>query len=173
MRYFFLIKLLFFVPSWGHSQEKTCPFIIDENVFVDSVTSQRLIDTIKALPFKSYRRKGKIPRFIKKALACSEGDFRIASRGHAFNATDAPGLFGGLLPFRQLMYLGLTDDYMLLSYKHGGRGFNCPTILCKFNNKKIISIWCWLGFSKETKTKEDILQSLQYYPEIPKRRYAL
>lgn len=172
MKYFLLVLLLVFVSVAGFGQKKACSFVKDERVFVDSVTSLRLLDTIRALPFTSYRRKGKIPRFIKEALACSEGDFRMASRGHAFNATDVVGPFG-LLPSRQLMYLGLTDRYMLLCYQHGGIGLSCPIILVQFDNKKIVSLWSWLGFYKEIKTKEDILNSLRCYPEVPKYNYSL
>jgi hypothetical protein len=161
------------VSEWGYGQKRACPFVIDKAIFVDSVTSLRLLDTIRTLPFRTYHRKGKIPRFIIKALVCSEGSFRIASRGHAFNATDVMGPLGTLLPSRQLMYLGLTEHYMLLSYKHGGMGLNCPILLVKFSNKKITSLWSWLGFSEELKTKENILNYLTCYPEFPKHLYSL
>jgi hypothetical protein len=173
MRYYLLILPLFFVSIGSYSQEKACPFEINSSVFVDSVTSLRLLDTLKALPFKTYNRKGKMPRFIKRALQCTEGEFRIANPGHPYNVSDAIGPFGWLFPFRQLMYLGRADHYLLMAYKMGGRGTGTIAMLIKFDHQQILNMWCWLGVSEDTKSKEHILLSLQYYGEIPKRRFAL
>ncbi|MBO9198634.1 MULTISPECIES: hypothetical protein [Niastella] len=171
-KYFFMLPLLFWAAG-GYGQEKSCPFVITADIFIDSITSCQLLDTIKALPFKTYNRKGKMPRFIKKSLKCTEGDFRIANPGHPYNVSDAIGPFGFLLPFRQLMYLGLTKQYLLMAYKKGGIGTSTSTLLVKFEHKKILNMWCWLGISEEVKTAEEIILCLEWYNEIPKHRFAL
>ena len=157
MRYF-LMMLLFLTSCGGlYSQGKPCAYPFGSIIMVDSLTSLQQLDTIKSIPLKTYNRKGKIPRFIKKSLNCwEEGKFRIANPGHAFYISDAVGWWP--LPHRQLMYLGLSDHYLLISYIHGGWGVNCPTILFKFDNKHILAVWYWVGFNEEIKTKEDILQ---------------
>jgi hypothetical protein len=155
----------------GYGQDKGCSFSFESLILPDSITSLQLLDTIKTIQLKTYNRKGKIPRFIKKALNCWTDGFDIANPGRAFYATDAIGLWP--LPSRQLMYLGLNDHFMLIAYKHGGRGFNCPVIFIKFDNEKIVSVWYWMWFDEEIKTKENILQSLQRYPDFPNRHYFL
>jgi len=171
MRYF--LMLLLFVTSFRglYSKEKPCAFSFESLILPDSITSLRLLDTIKNIPLRAYNRKGKIPGFIKEALNCWTGKFDIANPGHAFYATDAVGWWP--LPHRQLMYLGLSDHYMLIAYKHGGIGFNCPVIFFKFDNKKILSVWYWMWFDVEMNSKENILRSLQRFPEWPNNHYYL
>ena len=54
-----------------------------------------------------------------------------------------------------------------------GQEKNCPVIFIKFDCEKIVSVWHWMWFDKEIKTKEDILRSLQRYPNFPNRHYFL
>ncbi|WP_143774059.1 hypothetical protein [Niastella vici] len=171
MRYFLMMVLLLASSCGLYSQGKRCTFAFESLILPDSITSLQLLDTIKNIPLKAYNRKGRIPRFIKEALNCWTGGFDIANPGHAFYISDAVGWWP--LPHRQLMYLGLSDHYMLMAYKHGGIGFNCPVIFIKFDNKKIVSVWYWMWFDKEMNTKENILQSLKRFPEWPNRHYFL
>lgn len=155
MKYFLLILILF-VAICGYGQEKPCGFDRNSIVMVDSLTSIRLLDTIRNSSLNAYNRKEKMPLFIQEAFDCWVKEWGIANPGRPYYATDAIGWRS--LPRRQLMYLGLTDHYMLISYKHGGLAFNCPMLLFKFENEKILSVWYWVGFNEEIKTKEDILK---------------
>jgi hypothetical protein len=68
---------------------------------------------------------------------------------------------------------GITDHYMLLSYKHGGYAFNTPVILFKFNDNKIVFMWCWLEAWAGLRSKEDILRYVSMYPNFTRHRYYL
>ncbi|HEX7903653.1 MAG TPA: hypothetical protein VF487_07225, partial [Chitinophagaceae bacterium] len=65
-------------------------------------------------------------------------------------------------PDRQLMYLGLNEQYMLIAYIGDNACWQyCPVMLFRFENKKIISVMYWGSSSEEVKTKEDVLNSLR------------
>jgi hypothetical protein len=171
MRRIFLFILFLFVMISGYSQKKECPFAFESLILPDSIYSLQLLDTIKSIPLKTCNRKDQIPPFIQEALDCWTGKFDIANPGRAFHSTDVVGWRS--LPHRQLMYLGLSDHYLLIAYKHGGRGFNTPVIFFKFDNEKIVSVWYWMLFDKGMTTKENILQSLQGYPDTENLHYFL
>src|SRR5689334_7736777 len=113
MRYFLLVLLLLFVCVRGFSQKQPCPFPLDSIVMVDSVTSLRLLDTIRGLQLTSYNKIDKMPACIRDAMNCiSEGEFRVARVGGAYYCCCSVGWRN--LPRRQLMYLGVNDRYMLI-----------------------------------------------------------
>jgi hypothetical protein len=57
----------------------------------------------------------------------------------------------------------LHKKYMLPVYKGGTIGVSSPIILFKFDKKKITSVWYWLGFLYEVKSKEELIDYLGYY----------
>jgi hypothetical protein len=170
MRYF-LFVLFMLASGCLYSQKKPCSFAFESLILPDSITTQQLLDTIRNIELTSYNRKSDIPAFINEALNCWTGKFDIANPGHAFQAGCSVGW--RRLPPRQLMYLGLSDHYMLIAYKHGGRGFNTPVIFFKFDNEKIVSVWYWMLSDKGMTTKEHILRSLERYPTVENLHFFL
>lgn len=169
MRYFLLIFFLFFVRSLGYGQEKACSFSYDSIIYVDSVTSLQLLDTIKGLQLTAYKNIDKMPACIQEAMDCLVGEkFRVARVGGPYYCCCSVGFRN--LPRRQLMYLGVNDRYVLITYKRGGSALFCPMMLCQYDKEKISAVWYWIGFDTEIKTKEDILKYFMYYPEMDKHR---
>jgi hypothetical protein len=127
------------------------------------MSSCQLLDTIHNIPFKAYNRHGKIPRFIKRTLNSWTGRFNIANPGWPVNIGCSRGLFSFITPNNELLYMGLHRKYMLLVYKGGTIGVSSPIILFKYDKKKIISVWYWLGFMYEVKSKEELIEHLGFY----------
>jgi hypothetical protein len=169
MRYFFLVLPLFFACTFGYSQKKECPFPFGSIVMADSLTSLRLLDTIKGLQLTPYKNIDKMPAVIQEALDCLLGEkFRVARVGGPYYCCCTIGFRN--LPRRQLLYLGVNDRYVLITYKRGGNALFCPMMLFQYDKEKISAVWYWVGFNTETKTKEDILEYFIHYPEVDKDR---
>lgn len=155
--------LLLFSASFVFGQKKNCSFSYRSINRPNSKSTQKLIKTIDTLNLKTCQQVEDIPDFIVKALECWAGyDWSIANAGCAFYESDVKG--PEPLPTRQLMYMGLNDQYLLIAYKRGGQPLNCSTLLFKFEDRKILDVWYWMGFNEALKSKADILQ---YYREHP------
>ena len=162
MRLIFFILLLL-VVSTGYCQKMQCSFSINSINMPDSLNSCQLLDSITNIPFKQYNRKGKIPRFIKRTLNCWADGFNIANPGRRADIGCSRDLWIFLRPDRALLYLGLHKNYMLIVYKSGTIAVNSPVILFKFDKKKIISVWYWLGFMVEVRSTRDLIEHLGFY----------
>ncbi|AEW01387.1 hypothetical protein Niako_5148 [Niastella koreensis GR20-10] len=167
MRYIYLILSLIFISSWSYSQRTRCTFPYTSIIIPDSIYSCQLLDTMRSIPFKDYNRRGKIPRFIKRALNCwTDCRFSIANRGRPANIGCSVSLFSFLIPDRELLYLGLSKNYLLLSYERGNYAVNSPVVLIRFEKRKIISVWFWQWFATNIKTREDLFQYLEFYTRV-------
>jgi hypothetical protein len=163
MRYFLLGMLLFFPSLQGICQKKTSFFPRNSIIMPDSLYSCQLLDTISNIPFKAYNRHGKIPKFIKRTLNRWAGRVNIANPGWPVNIGCSRGPLSFMRPNNQLLYMGLHKNYMLIVYKGGTIGTSSPTMLFKFDKKKITNVWYWLGFMNQVRSKEDIINHLGYY----------
>jgi len=159
MRIFFLMVLLVFVSATGFGQKKACPFDHKSIIRPNSVQTKELVKNIDSLSLQTYGQAAQIPGFIKEVLNCRswKNNWSIADPGQPFNATDAVDLS---LPNRQLLYLGLNKNYMLIAYKHGGMASNCPVLLFKFENEQVISVY-WSTFNEKMKEKRDVIKTLK------------
>lgn len=165
MRTFSLILFLFFSSTVLFGQKKKCSFAYKSITRPNSKNTQKLIETIDTLQLKTCYQAEEIPEFIINTLECWTGyDWSIANAGSPYYETNVAG--PEPLPTRQLMYMGLNDQYMLIAYKRGGLPLNYSTLLFRFEDKKILDVWYWTGPDEKIKSKEDILQ---YYREQPDR----
>lgn len=187
MRYFLLIVSMFFVWGLGYGQEKACPFPRKSISRPDSTKTQQLVKSIASLDLKAYYEVDKIPAFIKEAFLCWNNEWTIVNPeppkkpftidtarmrlrhpedsvlALAVNISVSGRSFN---PERQLMYLGLNDQYMLIAYIGNNICWQyCPVMLFRFQNKKIISVMYWRSISEEVRTKEDVLKYLKCYDE--------
>jgi hypothetical protein len=166
MKYFLLILPLIFVSAVGLGQGKACPFPLKSIARPNSIETQQLVKTIDSLSLQAYDSVAKIPAFIKEVLNCWswKNNWSIADRGQPFNATDNVDLS---LPMRQLLYLGLNKNYLLIAYNHGGFASNCPVLLFKFENEQVISVTYWGTFNEKIKGKKDIITTLRRTKQDP------
>jgi hypothetical protein len=190
MRYLLLVVFLTFASAWVFGQEKNCPFCRDSIIKPDRVQTKQLVKQIAAMQLTPYHEVDKIPAFIKEAFICWNNEWKIVNpepeTAHikidsvlsfgrrtrnpddsvlalaSATAISISGSKKAFKPDRQLMYLGLNEQYMLIAYIGDS---NCwqyyPVILFRFENKKIISVMYWRGSSEEVKTKEEVLKSLR------------
>lgn len=85
-----------------------------------------------------------MPVCIKEAMNCLfDGEFRVARVGGPYYCCCTMGFRN--LPRRQLMYLGVSDHYMLITYKRGGNALFCPMMLFQYDKEKISAVWYWMG----------------------------
>ncbi|WP_205514690.1 hypothetical protein [Longitalea arenae] len=159
--------LLLFSSTFVFGQKRNCSFAYRSIHRPNSKHSHKLIETIDTLALKTCSRVEDIPDFIVKAFECWAGyDWSIANAGSPYYETSVAG--PEPLPTRQLMYMGLNDHYLLIAYKRGGVPLHCPTILFKFENNKILDVWCWMGVDDTIKSKEDILEYCRAQREWPR-----
>ena len=113
------------------------------------------ISELKADNVKEMARYADVPNFIKDALSCV-GNFKIAERGDMNYQSDC--LRYPSSPYRKVEYIGMSADYLLMSYRLGGLVEQPHILIVKFKNKKIVDIWSGQGFGT---SKEKILKQLQ------------
>ncbi|WP_207512582.1 hypothetical protein [Longitalea luteola] len=149
--------LLLFSSTAIFGQKRSCSFSYRKINTPNSKYTQKLVSTIDTLHLKTCRGVEDIPDFIINTLECWAGyDWSIANAGSPYYETGIKG--PEAIPARQLMYMGLNDHYLLMAYKRGGLPLNCPTILFKFEDQKILDVWYWGGTNEGIQSKEDILQ---------------
>jgi hypothetical protein len=69
---------------------------------------------------------------------------------------------GAVLPDKQLVYFGMSDNIALMSYMQGGLGPHPNIIILKHNNQKITDFWYGSTFVDEKfSTKAEILKALK------------
>lgn len=166
-------------------KEKGCLFRRDSIIKPDRVQTKQLVKQIAAMQLTAYHEVDKIPAFIKEAFICWNKDWKIVnpepktvpikidsvvSQTGQTRATDTFTIYAVNIirsrntfnPKRQLMYLGLNEQYMLIAYIGDNICWQyCPVMLFRFENKKIVSVKYWRSTSEEVKTKEDVLKSLR------------
>jgi len=164
---YFLLAFFLLTAFFGFGQHKKCSYPYDSIVVADSANSQSFLDTLESLQLKTYCTKSKIPRFIKKAMACwHDGAVRLADPGKFYYCCCSRGFW---FPSRQLSFLAKNEHYLLLVYVRGGYATNCPVLLVRFDKKKIRSVWNALVFDTHMTSKEDLVRYIKngsYMPAV-------
>jgi hypothetical protein len=155
MRTIFSLLLVF--TSTFISAQKKCNYKIDSAAILKNTNLQGFIDSLQVLEISTKNDKKHIPKGVQKALNCWAGKFSIANPVEPFQATDVV-LVGKKLPWRRIIYLGTSNNYLIMSYQHGGPALFFRILLVKFENDKIIDIWT--GYGAELRTKSEILRYL-------------
>ena len=167
------IKLIgFFVIVNSCGQVKSDNFIIP-NAGIKKINNQYLIDTAVILNNKNldtlitqiensklidkFNVKD-IPDFINDFLINATHDnFSIANPGENWQSTD---VIIEELPNRQLIYLGVGENLIVLAYYSGGIGESEHILVFRYHDKDIIDFWCG-NVLKDVKTKIEILKLLK------------
>jgi hypothetical protein len=116
------------------------------------------ISQLKAQNLKDVARFSDVPSFIKETLNCI-GNFKIAERGDLSYQSDC--LRYPSSPYRKVEYIGMNDEYLLMSYRLGGLIEQPHVLIVHFKDKKVMDIWSGQGFGK---SKEKILMQLEKIP---------
>jgi hypothetical protein len=113
------------------------------------------IAELKATNLKELERFSDVPNFLKEQLnaICN---FKIAEKTDINYQSDC--LRYPSAPYRKVAFIGLNDDFLVMSYRLGGLVEQPHVLIVKFKDKKIIDIWSGQGFGT---TKDKILKQLQ------------
>jgi hypothetical protein len=153
-----LIFLLFlFITKAGIAQSK-CAFEIDSIRVILNEGIPTFITALSNERLTSIRDVDSIPPIIKSAIACKKKEFQIANHNQPFQVTDVKSR-GKRLPWRQLTYLGVSDRYVVLAYKHGGIALANHVLLFRIEDNKIIDFWG--GSGKEINNKSQLIAFLK------------
>jgi hypothetical protein len=145
-----------FLPFVSFSQ-KQCDYTADSLKVILNENLQEFIDSLSKESLIAKNNITSIPEVVRKAIDCWKNEFSMANPNEAFQTTDAlPG--GKKLPWRQLTYLGVSNHYLILTYKYGGTGLVNHILLFRFNNSRILDFWG--GPCKELKNKKQVLAYL-------------
>ena len=153
----FLIVLFFLIFNSSFAQKKQCDFSMDSR----TENLSQLIDSLQGTYLKTLNKKRFIPKFIKRTLNCWTQKFDIANPGKRYQSGD---VYMWHAPIRQLTYLGLSDKYVIISYRKGGKGSIDHILIFRFDNKKIKDFWA--GCCARIRSQEELLYFLKNYKDL-------
>jgi hypothetical protein len=163
IRLYSIIFLSLFLGS--HVEMKgQCLFNIDTQKIRSSGSVDALLNALKRTNLKQKNDKKAIPSFVTNEINCFlrsidfPDSFRIANPGEPYNWSD---LVDGGLPNRQLLYLGIGKNLLLMTYHHGGSIGASHIVIVKFADSKIRDIW--FAEAAKLKTKKSIIAWLEKY----------
>lgn len=117
-----------------------------------------LISNVETADLTTYSRFKSVPRFIKRFLDGLVGrTFLIADPGEEWQATD---VVLEDLPDRQLVYLGVGHEIVVLAYNKGGIGMSERVLIFNFQDSCIKDFWCG-GVMTELTDKKQIVDHLK------------
>jgi hypothetical protein len=92
--------------------------------------------------FSIEREIDRLPESLKIAFSALSGerDFKMANPGEKYQATDAIVESG--LPFRRLLFAGISKDKYFIHYEMGGRGYSVHIAVFEVDpDKKVKFLW--------------------------------
>jgi len=132
--------------------------IIDTTILLSNEKLPTLIKELEKSNLKEKKRVKEIPNTIWKTLNKMTSDnFSIADFGEKWQVTD---VVIEELPKRQLVYLGLGDNIILLAYYSGGIGESEHILIFKHKNQQVIGLR-YANTLHDLKTKNEILKFLK------------
>jgi hypothetical protein len=157
----FLIILFSLIDVACFAQSKQCDFPLDSAKNFTDQNVPLLIDSLQAAHLETRNKKSYIPKFIKRNLNCWTKKFDIANPNKSYQSADVVSWRLKPLPLRQLTYLGLSDHYLILTYKKGGYVSSDYILIFKFYNKKVIDVWA--GGNIRLTSKDEVVYFLRNY----------
>ncbi len=148
-----LITLVLITTTTLIFAQNNCPIELDTNRM--NAILPNFISALSTTNLNENMRYADVPSAIKDALNCI-GSFKIAERGDINYQSEC--LRYPSAPYRKVEYIGMSADYLLMSYRLGGLVEQPHILIVHFKDKKIIDIWSGQGFGT---TKEKILKQLQ------------
>ena len=133
--------------------QKDCAIALDTNRM--NVVLPDFITELERDKVVELRRFSDAPTFIKDVLTCV-GNFKVAERGDINYQSDC--LRYPSAPYRKVEYIGMSDAYLIMSYRLGGLVEQPHVLIVKFKGNKVLDIWSGQGFGT---SKEKILMQLK------------
>ena len=140
---------------------------VDDALVYNNQNLNCLLSEIDTAELRQSDKKTDIPYAMKVFLdSLSLGEFRIADPNEEYQS----GCIAfHNLPVRKLIYLGLSSDYVLMSYYSGGFASNIHVMIVKLKGNKVIDFWC--GYSwVEQADKSAIMEKVQ---EMKKKEWGV
>lgn len=139
-------------------------FVIDTMAILNNNNLQSFITELENSDLSESKTVDEIAPFIKSFLDSLTNNFSIANPGEEWQigCTITPEKTQKkiydkktgdtlieiafdklvLLPSRQLIYFGVSEDIALMTYYTGGIGKSEHILIIKFNDNKIVDFWC-------------------------------
>ena len=115
-------------------------YVIDTAMILNNKNLDTLLVKLDNSELVDKNRTKDIPDFINAFLTSATPDkFSIANPGEKWQSTD---VVMEKLPNRQLIYLGIGSDLVLLTYYSGGIGESEHILIFRYKDKDIIDFWC-------------------------------
>lgn len=127
--------LIFPITSLG---QKRNSFTIDTVRILTNENLDDFVRSFKADTFQISSDKSAIPRPIKKQLDRLTKGFSIGNPNQDWKCCCTSARH---LPKRQLNFLAMSKDVLVMAYKTGGRGISTNLLLIRFDGNKIIDLW--------------------------------
>jgi hypothetical protein len=166
----FIVLFLLFIVTGGcnnkkNNQDKT---LVEENINIDllalnSIALNKYLDSLVMILEKTELKESDntadIPFFFRQRFNDLTNDnFSIANPGEEWQISDV--IFDDTLPWRQLAYLGVGKNIILISYYHGGIGVSNNVIIVRHKDKKILDFWSGYVFGN-IESKNEIIKALK------------
>lgn len=160
---------------------------IDSSVITKNINKKRLLTHLEGEKLTEKKALQEIPGFIIKFLdeASYNKKFTIVNPGEDWksgitnyghlvfkkyydaNKKDSVLLLSGdgaVLPDKQLVYFGISNNMALMSYFRGGFGALQNVIMIEFKNETVTDFWFGSVFEGNIKTKNDIVKNAKRAP---------
>ena len=150
-----------FITETSHGQ---CDYRLDTQKIITHANLDVLFNSVVTTKLVTKNNKRFIPFFIIQQINCwltkteMTDSFTIANPKEPYNNTD---LITTGLPNRQLIYLGVSKNLLLLTYHYGAGAGTHNIMIVKFTGSKILDFW--VGQAAKLKSKKAVLAWLRKY----------
>jgi hypothetical protein len=150
--------------TWATAPQQRAEYSLDTGAILTNRRLPQLLALARRAPLVRYPSAQALPTVITSFLASTHKgrSVAIADVGGEYEATDA--LSGAQLPRRQLLYLGISKNIVLLAYNLGGIINTEHILLFHLQGSTIQDFWAGSIHERQRQTtKEGILHYLQVH----------
>jgi hypothetical protein len=144
------------------ARQSPTKYRIDTTAILTNKRLPQLLAVGRGAALHEFRSVQALPSCIRSFLTNSHTGqtVAIADVGGKYEATDV--LSGEQLPRRQLLYLGVSQNFVLLAYNLGGFGLSECVLLFRLQDQHVCDFWTGHidGHHRQT-TKQGILRYVQ------------
>ena len=147
--------ILYFVTINAVSAQKEQSFEYWEEKIHANESFDKMKATFTSENYELLNDKKYIPNSLIKVLSDGIRKVKFVNAGENYRATDVVRWRGQ--PTRQIMLLAKSESYLILTYKHGGRGHHHHIIWCELTDNKITDLWIGSVLLRDLYTLNDII----------------
>lgn len=153
------------------AQQAGREYVLDTMAIVANERLDTLLNLAEHRSLVSFTSAQALPPVVAgffQARGSADRPFVMADVGAPFAKTDA--ILDPTLPRRQLVYLGVSPDFVLLSYYSGGIGLSQSVVIFQLQGQRIKDLWHgYMGGDPKTKA-ELLLQVRKSHEDLYRRR---